>query len=179
MRRALVRTGVKTELATKRILLAAARRARDAYKGAYDEITRIADVDPGSSFSGIPVEAVERMFIKREMGLVRTYKSLQPYNANLIANEIDALLQKSVAEGLPTREFASRLAKAIIEQDEHAKAAVERFGHGPQLARWARQAKDSPTRDEVKIASKVGYNARRIARSEPAQAYHEASAIVC
>lgn len=174
LRRGIVRAQIIEETEVKRIMLTAAERARDTYQAAAQEIARIAGVEP-SSFAGVPVEAVERVFIKREMGLIRSFKSLRAYSSNLLANEVDAVFESATAQGIPNREFASRLAQAIINQDEHAKAAVELFGHGPQLARWARQAKDSPLRDQVKVAAKVGYNARRIARSEPAQAYHEAA----
>lgn len=175
LRRGIVRAQIAEETEIKRIMVKAAERARDTYQQATEEIARIAGVKPETAFAGVPVEAVESVFIKREMGLVRSFKSLRPYSSNLIASEIDAVFRKSFAEGLPARDFAARLAKAIIAQDEHARAAVERFGHGRHLSAWAKQAKDSPLRDQVKAAARLGYNARRIARTETAQAYHEAS----
>jgi hypothetical protein len=163
------------ELDTKRQILAVIRASIRGHKDALAAAIEAAGVNVSASFVGVSREAFENLFLRRNMGLTASYKSLSVEQAKRGGRAIERSLQAMVLDGESWQRATQRIVDGLTQGDPELRkmaSAMARRSRG--LGNWLQYATDEADLEAIKQARKIAYDARRIARTEPAHAFHEA-----
>ena len=162
------------ENGVKQSIITMMQEVQRAHRAAFREVAASTGVE--ASFSGVPTEAFEQMFIRRGMGLTQSYKTLSKYSAQASAEAVEEALQRSVLRGDSYQKATKGIAKGLVQGDEYLEEVVNQYGRRGGLRRWAR-GQVEPDEEAAQVASKIGYDAERIARTEIQMAFQEADRV--
>lgn len=188
IRQALVRYGQRGTAEVRLALQRAARAATGAHRTALLSLLGeqgAASLGLSASFGGIPTRALAMLAVRRGQaaGAGLVYRSLSPFMAARYAGALDRALLQSLARGRSVDEAARSLLKALAggsgalggDPDRaYLRAVVDRYGLRGGLRQAAREAGIASDPQAAALARRLGYDARRIARTEVASAFREA-----
>jgi hypothetical protein len=162
------------ELDTKRQILKIIR----IVTGSHKEALRVATSEAGSgisaAFTGVSREAFENLFIRREMGLTQSYKSLSPEQVRRSGRVVEDAVEAMVLDGDSWQVATQKIIAGLTKGDPELYAMARSMAHQSKgLGSWMEHVTEE-NEAAIKQARKIAYDARRIARTEPAHAYHEA-----
>lgn len=164
-----------TELETKRAILRIMQRGETAHKAALQAAIAEAGVNVSASFVGVSREAFENLFRRRELGLTNSYKSLSREQIRTTGRVIEDALEAMVLDGESWQRATQRIIDGLTQgEPDIARMAKSMARKSRGLGRWLETATDEADIEAIKAARKIAYDARRIARTEVAHAYHEA-----
>ncbi len=167
------------ELETKRAIIRIMQRGVRAHKDALAAAIAEAGVNISMSFVGVSKEAFESLFIRREMGLTSSYKSLSVAQIRSTGRTIEKALERMVLKGDSWQRATQRIIDGLTTgDDELRKMAKSMARQSRGLGNWLENATDEADLEAIKAARKIAYDARRIARTEVAHAFHEADRAV-
>ena len=163
------------ELDTKRQILRVISLTTRAHKDALAAAIDAAGVNVSASFVGVSREAFENLFIRRALGLTSSYKSLTVAQARISGRIIEGAVESMVLDGDSWQRATQRIIDGLTQGDPELHAMAKSMAHQSRgLGKWLENATDEADIEAIKQARKIAYDARRIARTEPAHAYHEA-----
>ncbi len=168
---ALARYAEQGEALVKRRILQMMQDATEAHSAALRRVGEEFGVSLEASFSGVPTRAYEAMYLRRDMGLTKSYKTLSRYNAEQYAGRIEGALDGMLLRGESPQTATRRIAAALAKGDPAAEAAFRQYGVGGWLREYRRF---DPDNEALAIANRLRADAERIARTEPNAAFHEA-----
>lgn len=164
-----------TELDTKRQILAIIRRTTRGHQDALQVAIANAGVGVSASFTGVSREAFENLFLRRSMGLTASYKSLSVEQVKSTGRTIERAVESMVLDGDSWQRATQRIIDGLTQGDPELNRMAKSMARKSRgLGNWLESATDEASIESIKAARKIAYDARRIARTEPAHAYHEA-----
>lgn len=168
----MARYGQASEIATKNAVLRILQRGIDAHKEALRELT---SGQISASFTGVNRDAFENLFLRRSMGLTSSYRSLSVAEIRQSGRVIEGAVERMVLDGESWQRATQRIIESLTQGDPEVGRVAKAMGRNVKgLGRWLEDATNEHDEDVAREARKVAYNARRIARTEVAHAYHEA-----
>lgn len=172
--RDLMRYAKAGEIETKRAIQETIERGIRAHKDALRAAVTEAGVNVSASFVGVSREAFENLFLRREMGLTASYKSLSAAQMRSTGRVIEDALERMVLDGDSWQRATQRIIDGLTQGDpDLARMAKSMARRSRGLGNWLENATDEAEIEAIKAARKIAYDARRIARTEVAHAYHE------
>ena len=172
----LARYGQASEIATKNAVLRILQRGIDAHKEALRELT---SGQITMSFSGVSRDAFENLFLRRSMGLTSSYRSLSVAQIKSTGRIIDDAVEAMVLDGDSWQRATQRIIDGLTQGDDELRAMAKSMARKSRgLGAWLDSATDDANLEAIKQARKIAYDARRIARTEVAHAYHEADRVI-
>lgn len=144
------------------------QRITDAHLQAAEEVTPEQVARVRRALEDVPVKAYEQMWRRRDITPGRL-KSLRKWGGS--ASAVRDRLLEMIQEGQSYEKAAQRIMAGLVQGDEELEDIARRFGPRGGVRRFASGDTDRTT---SRIAQRIGRDARRIARTEMAQAYHEA-----
>lgn len=165
--RALVKYSDRANLTVREGIREAAKRATGAHQEAleqlYDGIT--------GNFGTIPERTIRLMYIRRDMGLIESFKTLNRFSMEASAKEVGDILTSHLQSGTSYQDAVNRIASAMVRGNKEAEEVLENYG----LMGGRRYLRVDPDPEAQELARNIGFNARRIALTEINTAYHESS----
>lgn len=152
-----------------------AERSTDAHIEAHTALDGLDDDtlrQVTAALRDVPETAIQATFQRRSLGSVRTFQSLRqwPSTAQVVETAIDDMIR----EGQSYQRASQRIMRGLVTGDEDLARIARTYGPNGGLRRWAQEAGIQPNQQAQAVARRLGYDAKRIARTEIAQSYHEA-----
>jgi hypothetical protein len=136
-----------------------------------------AQIAVGESFADVPDLVREVAATRRTIGGAATMRTLVNRNVEEAAEEIDDVIDSSIGRGVDNERFAKDIAAILARGDEELQETMERVGRTQGAEVDPDAAPVSIAEDQLPRASRLEYDARRIAVSEVNSHYHEADVI--
>lgn len=141
---------------------------RKVHQHSLDRLATDMDIELSYSFEGFNVDAYEGMFVRRDLGITNTYKTLENWNTHgqPALNDIEEAIEQSIKGNISWQESTRKIADTLSFGKKDIRGLL-----------WAVQRDDFNISDltdvEVGQLKNLFYNARRIAQTEVDVAYHE------